>query len=469
MTQSTRRAGFRLPWSSESDDAPDATASQDAAERTDATTATADPAAAAPDAATSKGDAPVGEGETVVADIDPTASGAPGARVTAADNGTTTPETPAASPPAASPPAAEPTVEMHAEAAADLDESDFLRSLVDAMRGVAEEERTASVAELRRLVDERVALLETRAKDRVEELRRTSELDVTGVGDWATGEIERVNAEASRKVEARRKQLEEQLSDHETRSTAEVTSVRERVAAYEQELEAFFNQLGSITDPASFVAAARRMPRAPSLEGSSATPASTATPTPTASLNARLAQLGIDRAAKPIPTPAAAPAAAPETPAAGPATDSASAGESTAAVVESPAALAETPAAAQATAPAGERDAQLAERLAELDAHQEPNTATTQTGTGDDADEIATAIMVKGLGSFGAITSFKQRLERLATVRSVTLSLGPTGEFVYRATHPRQIDLGGAIATLEPGSTVDRQADGSLRVTVQPR
>jgi hypothetical protein len=120
-------------------------------------------------------------------------------------------------------------------------------------------------------------------------------------------------------------------------------------------------------------------------------------------------------------------------------------------------------------APDGGRDAQLAERLAELDARPAPSTATTQTGTGEDADEIATAIMVKGLGSFGAITSFKQRLERLATVRSVTLSLGPTGEFVYRATHPRQIDLAGAITTLEPGSTVDRQADGSLRVTVQPR
>jgi hypothetical protein len=459
MTQSTRRPGFRLPWSSESDDAPDATSSRDAAEHGDAS-ATTDPATAAPGAASSMGDAPVGEGETVVADIDPTASGAPKGSGAAAENGTTTKETPAAPPPA------EGQAQAMAEATADADESDFLRSLVDAMRGVAEEERSASVTELRRLVDERVTLLETRAKDRVEELRRKTELDVTGVGDWAKGEIERVNAEAARKVEARRQQLEEQLADHETRSTAEITSVRERIAAYEQELEAFFNQLGAIKDPASFVAAARRMPKAPSLEAGSATPVSTATPTPTASLNARLAQLGIDRGGKPAAAPPVAPA--PEAPAAAPATDTAAAAtESPAPVVETPAAEM-TPAAAS-TAPAGERDAQLAERLAELDAHQEPNTATTQTGTGDDADEIATAIMVKGLGSFGAITSFKQRLERLATVRSVTLSLGPTGEFVYRATHPRQIDLGGAISTLEPGSTVDRQADGSLRVTVQPR
>ena len=91
------------------------------------------------------------------------------------------------------------------------------------------------------------------------------------------------------------------------------------------------------------------------------------------------------------------------------------------------------------------------------------------TSTGDGAEDVATAVMVKGLGSFGAITSFKQRLERLEPVRAVTLSLGPTGEFVYRATHPRDLDLGAAITTLEPGATVDKQADGSLRVTVQPR
>jgi hypothetical protein len=465
MTQSTRRPGFRLPWSSESDDAPEAPGSQDAAEHGDAS-ATEDSATSAPDTATSKGNAPVGEGETVVADIDPTASGAPKPVTAAAENGTSATDAAADAPPAATP-----AVEAHAEATADADESDFLRSLVDAMRGVAQEERTASVAELRRLVDERVALLETRAKDRVEELRRKTELDVTGVGDWAKGEIERINAEAARKVEARRQQLEEQLAEHETRSTAEVTTVRERVAAYEQELEAFFNQLTEIKDPASFVAAARRMPKPPSLDAGAATPLSASTATPTASLNARLAQLGIDRSGKAAAKPASgatpSPAADP-TPGAEPGAQSAA---STPAPAETGAAQATSAAAAaaDAPAPAGERDAQLAERLAELDAHQEPNTATAQTGTGDDADEIATAIMVKGLGSFGAITSFKQRLERLATVRSVTLSLGPTGEFVYRATHPRQIDLGGAISTLEPGSTVDRQADGSLRVTVQPR
>jgi hypothetical protein len=83
-------------------------------------------------------------------------------------------------------------------------------------------------------------------------------------------------------------------------------------------------------------------------------------------------------------------------------------------------------------------------------------------GTG----EGSTAIVVKGLGSFGAITSFKQALERVEGIRGVTLSLGPTGEFVYRASHAAEFDLVGAIRTIEgPSATID-EADGSLQVTV---
>ena len=73
---------------------------------------------------------------------------------------------------------------------------------------------------------------------------------------------------------------------------------------------------------------------------------------------------------------------------------------------------------------------------------------------------------MKGLGSFGAITSFKQSLERAGGIRSVALSLGPTGEFVYRATHTAGTDLAAVLASIEEGSTVERQPDGSLRVTV---
>lgn len=147
------------------------------------------------------------------------------------------------------------------------------------------------------------------------------------------------------------------------------------------------------------------------------------------------------------------------------------AGETTA-TAETPEAGAEEPA----------RDAMgLAERLAQLDARigeaapsevpeapeasEAPVATAAAPGLGG---EVATAIMVSGLGSFGAITSFKQALERVEGVHGISLSLGPTGEFVYRATHDADFDLVTAIGTIENGTAqVERQADGSLRVAVQ--
>jgi hypothetical protein len=119
-------------------------------------------------------------------------------------------------------------------------------------------------------------------------------------------------------------------------------------------------------------------------------------------------------------------------------------------------------------------DDPLRARLAQLDAQIGERGATaerqvaTQPAPPAAGHEVATAIVVHGLGSFGAITSFKQALERVDGVRGISLSLGPTGEFVYRATHDAGFDLVGAIEQIERSpAQIDRQPDGSLRVTVQ--
>lgn len=126
----------------------------------------------------------------------------------------------------------------------------------------------------------------------------------------------------------------------------------------------------------------------------------------------------------------------------------------------------------QPTAEAEAPNDPLRARLAELDAKiggeatSEPATATVAAPGA--AGEVATAIVVHGLGSFGAITSFKQALERVDGVHGISLSLGPTGEFVYRATHEAEFDLVAAIEQIEHGGAqIERQPDGSLRVVVQ--
>jgi hypothetical protein len=282
--------------------------------------------------------------------------------------------------------------------------SPFLRSLVEAMRGVAEETRATSLAELKAKVEQRIEHLQASGSELAEDLRRRSELDVKGIGDWERGEIERIRGEAARKVEARRQQLEQQLVDRQQTTEREIEATRARLADHERELSAFVAQLTEINDPSAFVAAAQRMPKAPSLEA--AAPAAAEPVQASASegdtLSTRLALLGVEREA----TIDAAPA--------------------------------------NGTVSNGNG----------ATAHEEPG-------------ETTTAIVVAGLGSFGAITSFKQSLEKSVGVRSVALSLGPSGEFVYRATHAIDFDIEAAIREVETNAaSIEHLPDGTLRVSV---
>src|ERR671914_500236 len=85
----------------------------------------------------------------------------------------------------------------------------------------------------------------------------------------------------------------------------------------------------------------------------------------------------------------------------------------------------------------------------------------------DEEGNITTSVVVTGLASFGAITGFRQSLAGVDGVRSVQLSLGPTGEFLYRAAHSTEVDLADAIGSLEgEAARVERDPNGTLRVVI---
>ncbi len=113
-------------------------------------------------------------------------------------------------------------------------------------------------------------------------------------------------------------------------------------------------------------------------------------------------------------------------------------------------------------------DNRLAARLAQLDQRIAGGTQAVAAAAPAPANgsETSTAVIVKGLGSFGAITSFKQALERVEGVRGVTLSLGPTGEFVYRASHAADFDMVAAVQSVEGPSATVEDTDGTLVVTL---
>jgi hypothetical protein len=167
--------------------------------------------------------------------------------------------------------------------------------------------------------------------------------------------------------------------------------------------------------------------------------------------------------------PAAAPAGAPPSPAdATAATSAAPAQTETKGEVEAPVEPG-TGASNGVAAPTPEihpaEEEVLAARLAELDAKLPDEAAAAAAApTGE---PVTTEVIVKGLGSFGAITGFRQALAAVDGIDGVALSLGQTGEFVFRATHAAGFDLRSAITTLEgDGAKVEDRPEGGLRVTL---
>jgi hypothetical protein len=380
MTSNQRRPGFRLPWSPEDEAAADQTAQPDGDEKSSSAGVTPVPEESeleAPAAAMA-----VATDDAAVATVPAEAPASPGSMPAAA----------------ADAPAA-PTAETSAS---------FMRDLVAAMRRVAEEARQAGLSDLRTKSEEHVRALESDSERRREELRAGAESDIAAVAEWARVEQARITNEAEQRVVGRRAQLDQQLAAETSRAEAEAQALRDRVADYERELDAYHAQLSDIADPAAFAAAAKRMPPPPRLSGA---------PEP----------------ATPDPGPEAGPEAEP---------------------------------------PPAESSEALSSRLAELDASldAQPSPAV-QAPAGEPqpakGEAVATEVLVKGLGSFGAITSFRQSLAGTEGIDGVSLSLGPTGEFVFRAIHPAGFDVASAIKALEgDAATVEKRPEGGLRVTL---
>jgi len=420
MTSNQRRPGFRLPWSSDDEAAAQAAASQANANGgsppeadTDAAVdaAPADVAAASED---SELEAPaISSTSPTPTDADmPTPTPSPSPE---------TPEAPADARPAAVAEVAPPPTESSAG---------FMRDLVAAMRRVAEETRQAGLADLRAKSEEQVQKLEADSERLREELRSRAEADIAGVAAWASSEEDRIKREAEQRVVGRRAQLDQQLAAETTRAQGEAQALRDRVAAYEAELDAYHAQLSDIADPAAFASAAKSMPSPPRLAG---VPAAAEAP-PVAEVESVA-----DAEAE------AAPEAAPE------------------AAVETTDDVAPTP----EIHPAEEEV--LTARLAELDATLDADSSAGEAAGSDAprAESAATEVLVKGLGSFGAITGFRQSLASVDGIDGVSLSLGPTGEFVFRAIHAVGFDVTAAIKGLEGDSvTIEDRPEGGLRVTL---
>jgi hypothetical protein len=81
-------------------------------------------------------------------------------------------------------------------------------------------------------------------------------------------------------------------------------------------------------------------------------------------------------------------------------------------------------------------------------------------------DVASTQVVVVGLVSVASIASFKRHLGRLAGVRSVGVSSGPEGEFIFAVSHEPEANLRDAIPSLPSfQARVTSASDGAINVT----
>jgi hypothetical protein len=316
----------------------------------------------------------------------------------------------------------------------------FLQSLVDAMRKIAEQTRDDAMAQLRAGVAERSAGIRSDTEKRAAELHELADTDVKSVEEWESGEMQRIREDAASRVKARNATLEAQLAANTAAGEGAMTAVEARVDAFEAEMNAFFAQLNDIHDPAALASTLKRIPQAPSL-----------------------ADVAVPAAGETAPTPAPVAATAPE-----PTATPDEMGEPKQEAVAASAAPSSAPEAAAPdddASPVAVAVADTAPQDAAADQPEVAAEAPAEAPVEPAAEESTTQVVVTGLTSFGAITSFKQSLERVAGVSRVSLGLGTSGEFIFTAAHREGFDLSAAIQSFEESAQF-ATSNGQLRVTV---
>src|SRR4029079_2492265 len=91
--------------------------------------------------------------------------------------------------------------------------------------------------------------------------------DIASIRDWSKSEIARIKQETDERIESRRAALERQTQRHEANVERRVEQVQKTVAAYELDMDRFFEKLLAENDPAKLAALAEQAPEAPDLAG----------------------------------------------------------------------------------------------------------------------------------------------------------------------------------------------------------
>ncbi len=284
----------------------------------------------------------------------------------------------------------------------------FMADLTQAMRSTAQTARQATVEQCQADAKAYTEQLHSRTDDEAASLRKAAEADVSAIRDWSKAEMERIRVETEQRIARRRELLEQELQEYNAAIELEIERVQKRVAAFEGEVTQFFEQLLQEADPTVFASMAAQMPDPPVFSVSDRSGV-------TADLRARREQ---------IMRPAAA-------------------------------AMVGSPTGTNGTQPANVDGGEAATA----------SVATTKPAP-KPASVESTQVVVVGLVSVASIATFKRQVGRLPGVKSVGVSSGPDGEFIFTVGHSADTSLSSLLPTLPTfQARVVSEREGILNVS----
>ena len=301
----------------------------------------------------------------------------------------------------------------------------FIADLTKAMQAAAESARSETLTQLQADAKVFIEELHGRSAGQTSELRKRADDDVAAVRDWSKAEVARVREKTEQRIATRKSELEHHLELHAGAIEREIERIHAQIGRFESDMERFFERLRAEQDPGRIAALAANLPEPPPFD------------MPAVDLDAIVD--GSDWSAPAVATAAAVPVA-----------DAGDVGTPAEPVGLADLGVAE----AEAAAAAGEAEVIEPNGFAAFDgdainarlANLIPDRAIDQGSV----SAMSTQVIVVGLVSVSSIASFKRHVARLDGVRSVGVSSGPDGEFVFNVAHDPEVQLQDAITAL-PG------------------
>ena len=327
-------------------------------------------------------------------------------------------------------------------------ENPLVAGLVKAMREAALASRAETTSRLAAEATARVEAIRAEATTQSADLRKRVDDDISRIREWSKGEMARIRAETEGRIETRRAEAINETKAHGDAVEHLIEQVQGQVSAFEADMDSFFEQLLAETDPAKLATLAERAPEPPDLSGE----------LPTLTGEWQDATWSSDDSSGVMADAGDVAEAHDDTPFA----DDANTGPQAEAA----------PADALGAAAAAEAEAEATEGLEMPAGDGWPAAVLAAASRKDEGHNNAAGdaghsrLLVSGLTSVAGISAFKGAVGQLPGVRSVSVTSGERGVFIFTVSHEPEADIAEAVTSLTNFSVRITEASGdSVSVT----